>query len=102
MESAREHRCAVIHLARYRAKKAVEAALRAQGKRPILYSPAVLRALAEAKLELNRISLIAEADKAIATSPHFAYLRRANVKTSEQTPNEPKSITSAVQILGAK
>jgi hypothetical protein len=37
-ERLREHHCAVIHLARYRARKAVEAHVRAQGKRPLLAS----------------------------------------------------------------
>jgi hypothetical protein len=77
-ERLREHRCAVIYLARYRAKKAVEAHIRAQGKRPTIYSPGQLRALGQAELELNRISLIAEAEKAIATWPGFAYLRCAD------------------------
>jgi hypothetical protein len=67
-----DHRFAVISLARYRARKAVEAAIKEQGQRPRTYSPAQLRALAEAELALNQISLMAEAKKAVNTSPLFA------------------------------
>ena len=74
-ERERQHRFAVISLARYRAKKAVEAQIRAQGKRPTFtYSPAQLKALAQAEFELNRIALIAEAEKIIARSPLFRRL----------------------------
>jgi hypothetical protein len=66
-----EHRSAVICLARYKARKAVEAQIKALGRRPMTYSPAQLAALAKAELELNRLSLIAEAEKAIATWPGF-------------------------------
>jgi hypothetical protein len=71
-ERTQQHRQAVIQLATYRARKATEAQLRALGKRPTTYSPAQLKALAQAELELNRISLMAEAEKTIATSPLFA------------------------------
>jgi hypothetical protein len=74
-EREREHRFAVISLARYKARKAIEAQIRALGKRPTTYSPAQLKALAQAELELNRISLMAEAEKTIATSPLFARWR---------------------------
>ena len=94
----REHRFDVIHLARYRAKKAVEAALRDQGRRVTLISPSELRVMAQAELELNRISLIAEVEKTIATSPLFArYRLGANIKRNAQSREQPKSITSAVQ-----
>ena len=74
-ERERQHRFAVIHLARYRARKTVEAALRDQGRRVTLIPLSELRVLAQAELELNRISLIAEAEKTIATSPLFARYR---------------------------
>ena len=103
-ERMRDHRFAVISLAKYRARKTVEAQLRDLGKRPTLYPPAQLNALVKAELALNRIALIAEAEKTIATSPLFARYRlpSANVASDAQKENEPKSTTSAVQISGAK
>lgn len=74
-ERTQQHRQAVIQLATYRARKAIEAQIRALGKRPTTYSPAQLKALAQAELELNRISLMAEAEKTIATSPLFTRWR---------------------------
>ena len=74
-ERTQQHRFAVISLARYKARKAIEAALRAQGKRPTLYTPAQLNALAMAEFELNRIRLIAAAEKTVNTSPLFARWR---------------------------
>jgi hypothetical protein len=103
-ERTQQHRQAVIQLATYSARKATEAQLRALGKRPTTYSPAQLKALAQAELELNRISLMAEAEKTIATSPLFARWRlpSANLLTNAQSENVPKLTTSSVQILGAK
>jgi hypothetical protein len=68
LERTQQHRSAVIQLATYRARKATEATLRALGKRPTTYSPAQLKALAQAELELNRISLMPEAEKTIKRS----------------------------------
>ena len=103
-ERTQQHRSAVIRLATYRARKATEAQIRALGKRPTTYSPAQLKALAKAELELNRISLMAEAEKTIATSPLFARWRlpSANLTTNAQKQSEPISTTSALQISGAK
>ena len=70
-ERERQHRFAVISLARYKAKRRVQEQLRAQGRRVSLIRPAEIAALAQAEFELNRISLIAAAEKAIATSPLF-------------------------------
>jgi hypothetical protein len=70
-----EHRGAVISLARYRARKVVEAMLKEQGRRVSLIRPAEINALAQAELELNRISLMAEAKKTVNTSPIFARWR---------------------------
>ena len=104
LERTQQHRSAVISLARYKAKKAVEAQIRALGKRPITYSPAQLKALAQAEFELNRISLMAAAEKTIATSSLFARWRlpSANLTTNAQKENEVKSTSSAVQNSGAK
>jgi hypothetical protein len=104
LERTQQHRSAVIQLAAYRARKATEAQLRALGKRPTTYSPAQLKALAKAELELNRISLMAEAEKTIATSPLFKRWRlpSADITSDAQKENDPKSTTSAVQNLGAK
>ena len=103
-EREREHRFAVIHLARYRAKKAIEAQIRAQGKRPIAYTPAQLKALAQAEFELNRISLMAEAEKTINASPLFARWRlpSANLRSDAQQPKACSTSTISVQKLGAK
>ena len=97
-ERERQHRFAVISLARYKARKAIEAQLGALGKRVTLYNPAELKALAQAEFELNRISLMAAAEKAVNTSPLFkCYRLDANIKTNAQTGQQPKSTTSAVQ-----
>ena len=96
-ERLREHRFAVIHLARYRAKKAVEAELKSKGVRVTLVRPAEIRLLAEDYLAQHRERLCAEAEQAINTSPLFAYLRCAQLKTNAQSKNEPKSTTSVVQ-----
>ena len=100
----RDHRFAVISLARYLARKAVEAQIKVQGTRPTFtYSPAQLKALAQAEFELNRIALIAEAEKIIATSPLFArYRLSADISTDAQTQEQPKSTTSVLHISGAK
>ena len=102
-ERERDHRFAVISLARYRAKKAIEAQIRAQGKRPIAYTPAQLRALAQAEFELNRIALIAAAQKTVNTSPLFKRWRLpgANLSSDAQS-KEPCSVsTISVQNLSA-
>ena len=61
--------------------------------------------LAEVELQRNRAQFIAEAEHTIATWPGFARWRLpecANLASDAQKQNEPKSTTSAVQILGAK
>jgi hypothetical protein len=70
-----EHRYAVVCLARYRARKLVEARLKEQGRRVSLVRPAEIRALAEAELLLNQVSLIMEAEQTIKTSRQFARWR---------------------------
>ena len=70
---------------------------------PTTYSPAQLKALAQAEFELNRISLMAAAEKAVNTSPLFKrYRLDANVTSDAQKQSEPKSTTTALQISGAK
>ena len=66
---------------------------------PNLTSTSQLAALARAELKLNRISLMAEAEKTVATSPLFARYRlpSANLTSDVQKESEPKSTTSAVQ-----
>ena len=96
-ERMRRHQLAVRVLALMRAKKAVQAQIRAKGQRISDYSAKAINHLAEAELECNRTRLIAEAEQVIAASPLFAYLNK-----SAQTERQPKSTTSTLQILGAK
>jgi hypothetical protein len=61
--------------------------------------------LAEDYVAQHREQLRAEAEHTIATWPGFARWRLpecANLASDAQKQNEPKSTTSAVQILGAK
>jgi hypothetical protein len=98
------HRSAVMTLARMRAKKAVLLALRAQGLKPQDFSAREIGALTDYYVNQHRSRLMAEAAEAIATWPGFAQWRlpSANIETNAQSESEPKSITSAVQMSGAK
>jgi hypothetical protein len=86
-ERAREHRCAVIHLARYRARREVEGELRSKGIRVTLVRPAEISAQARDYLAQHRERLMAEAEQAIATSPLFARWRTGH--TLEQSVTSP-------------
>jgi len=103
-ERIQQHRQAVMVLARMRAKKAINAKLRAQGVRLTLVLPAVINAQARDYLAEHLDELIAEAEHAIATWPGFARWRlpSANIASDAQKQNEPKSTTSTLQISGAK
>ena len=98
------HRSAVMTLARVRAKKAVLVALRAQGLRPQHFSAREIAVLAEYYLNQHRAELVGEATEAIATWPGFARWRlpSANIQTNAQSESEPKSMTSVVQMSGAR
>jgi hypothetical protein len=89
-------------LARMRAKKAVLLALRAQGLKPQDFSAREIGVLTDYYVNQHRAKLMAEAAEAIATWPGFAQWRCAELNTNAQKENEPKSITSAVQMSGAQ
>ena len=96
-EIMQRHRHAVMVLALMRAKKTVQAQIRAKGQRVSDYSNREISHLAEAEFERNRTRLIAEAEQVIATSPLFAYLR-----INAQKENELRSTTSTVRMSGAE
>jgi hypothetical protein len=104
-ERIQQHRQAVMIVALMRAKKAINAKLRAEGVRLTCVLPAVINAQARDYLAQHREQLIAEAEHAIATWPGFARWRlpdRANLLNDAQKQSEPKSTTSAVHNSGAK
>src|SRR5262249_31339615 len=103
-QKLREHRSAVAVLAMQSAKRAVKDQIRAKGKKPAHFTAKEIAVLAEVELQRNRTKLIAEAEHAIATWPGFAPWRLpcADISTDAQKENEPRSITSAVQMSGAQ
>jgi hypothetical protein len=103
-ERTQQHRQAVMVLAHRRARKAVERQLQEQGLKPRYMALREINLLAQDYLAQHREQLRAEAEHAIATWPGFARWRLpcADIKTNAQTPSEPISTTSALQISGAK
>jgi hypothetical protein len=103
LERIRRHRHAVAVLALMRAKKAVQVQIRAKGQCIADFSCKQISLLAEDYLAQHGEQLRAEAEHTIATWPGFTRWRLpANVRTNAQEENEPKSITSAVQMSGAQ
>jgi hypothetical protein len=98
----RRYRHAVIVLALQRAKKTVLAQLRAQGLKPQHFSAREISVLADAEFQRNRARFLAEAEHSIETWPGFAYLRCAELSNNAQTAKPHKSMTSGVQMSGAK
>ena len=103
-ERTQQHRQAVMVLARRCARKAVERQLQEQGLKPRYMALREINLFAQDYLAQHREQLRAEAEHAIATWPGFARWRLpcADIKTNAQTPSEPISTTSALQISGAK
>jgi hypothetical protein len=103
-ERTQQHRQAVMVLAHRRARKAVERQLQEQGLKPRYMALREINLFAQDYLAQHREQLRAEAEHAIATWPGFARWRLpcADIKTNAQTPSEPISTTSALQISGAK
>ena len=99
-----KHRFAVMMLARSSAAKVIKARLREQGVRVTLVKPKDINVLAYPYLAEHREQLIAEAERIIATSPHFKSWRLpcAEISSDAQTQTQPISTTSALQISGAK
>jgi hypothetical protein len=102
LERIRRHHHAVAVLAHRSAKKAVVAQLRAQGLKPQHYSAREIAILADDYLAQHRARLIVDAEQIIATSPYFARWRCAELNNDAQTQKPHKSITSTVQMSGAK
>ena len=71
LERIRQHRHAVIVLARQSARKAIKAQLRAEGLKLSQFSAKDISIRAEAWFDVHRLELIAEAEHAIATWPGF-------------------------------
>jgi hypothetical protein len=71
-QKLREHRHAVIVLARQSAIKAIKAQIRAQGDKLSQVPGRTIRVFADAYFDVHRERLIAEAGQIIATSPYFA------------------------------
>ena len=96
------HNWAVNALARQSAIKEIKREFRAQGVRLTEVPNKVIHILADAYLDVHRAQLVAEAEHSIATWPGFARWRCANLSSDAQSEKARKSITSAVQISGAK
>jgi hypothetical protein len=97
LERLREHRRAVIALAHQRAKRLVQAGIRAKGQRLSDFSAREITLLAEDYLAQHRAELIAEAENAIATWPGFARWRLPpevfeKITETEHSPNANSAI----------
>ena len=102
-ERMRQHRHAVMVLARQSAKKLVVAQIRAKGLRPANFTARDITELADAELERNRAQLIAEAEHTIETWPGFARWRlppghEVFVKSTqiEHSPNADSAIAGEI------
>ena len=88
---------AVRTIALWKAKKAVQAQIRARGERIADYSCRDISVLAEAHLAQHRDELINKATQMVATFPEFSPFVCAYVATNAQTQSQPRSTTSTVQ-----
>jgi protein involved in temperature-dependent protein secretion len=96
---------AVKVLARLAAKKAVQANLRDQGVRVSLVRPAVIAEQATEYLANHPELYVAAHERAQRMTAEGVFGKRAQRayhNNSAQKENEPKSITSSAQMLGAK
>jgi hypothetical protein len=95
---------AVRTIALYRAKKAVQAQIRARGERIADYSCREMSMMAEAHFARHRDELINKAAADVATFPEFSRYRVecAELSTDAQTQNTLNSMGSTVQMSGAK
>jgi DNA-binding PucR family transcriptional regulator len=92
LERMQRHRHAVIVLAMQRAKRVVQANIRAKGQRLADFSAREITLMAEDYLAQHREQLRAEAEPAIATWPGFARWRFppevfVKVTKTEHSPN---------------
>jgi hypothetical protein len=97
-----EYRLAVMVLARRSATKVVKARLKAHGVNLSHVPVQDIAAMARDYLAEHRAFFVVEAKQAIATWPGFARWRCAEIASDAQTEEQPKSITSAVQISCTK
>jgi hypothetical protein len=91
---------AVIVVARYRARKQVEAAIRARGQKVSQFTARDLTVLADAELERNREALITQAVEACLTFPEFAGC--AELLSAAQRPGHCPDTTISVQHSSAE
>jgi hypothetical protein len=100
IKQAELHRQAVVQFARMAAKRAVQAQMREQGIRLTLVFPAIIaekaREYLDAHPELYQLAL-ERANKLGYVDPLYS-----NLRSAAQRANPHKSITSTVQISGAK
>jgi hypothetical protein len=88
---------AVRTIALYRAKKTVQAQIRARGQRISDYSCRDISLLANEHFAQHKEELINIAAQVVATFPEFSRYGCANLVTNAQNQSRPKSTTSAVQ-----
>jgi hypothetical protein len=96
---------AVHVLARLAARRAVQAELRAAGIRVSLVRPAEISARAQVYLQAHPElyqQALERAKRMTAEGVFGKRAQRAYLTTNGQSENGPKSITSVVQMLGAK
>jgi hypothetical protein len=99
---AKLHR-ATMAFAKQRAKQAVLSDIRAKGQKIADFSCLQINLLAQDYFAKNMEQLITDAVQAVLTWPGFAKLRAsANIASDAQKQKPSISITSAVQMLGAK
>jgi hypothetical protein len=99
LERLQRHRRAVIALAHQRAKRLVQASIRAKGQRLADFSAREIALLAEDYLAQHRQELIAEAENVIATSPYFAEWRIPvfeKITKTEHSPNANSAIAGQI------
>jgi hypothetical protein len=94
LERLQRHRRAVIALAHQRAKRLVQASIRAKGQRLSDFSAREITLLAEDYLAQHRAELIAEAENAIATSLYFAEWRIPVFEKNAETEHSPNANTT--------
>jgi hypothetical protein len=101
-ERMQRFQSAVRTIALFKAKKAVQAQIRARGEKISDYSNKEISLLANDHFAQHREELIAKATQVVATFPEFSPFVCANLETNAQKENEPKSTTSVVQMSGAQ
>ena len=99
-ERMQRFNCAVRTIALYRAKRAVQAQIRARGERISDYSCRDMSIMANDHFAQHQEELINRATAVVVTFPEFAGC--ANLETNAQPQKPQISRASAVQMSGAK